>query len=152
MIYFLVLIKFINAYTLFILFASLLIFYNLNKKLFKRLVYKIIFKSKKNNLIFKNKYNAAKVSLESINDINNKINDKIKSELINYEKNKLESQLKSGDYKVILFGASSSGKTSIARSLLKSIIGKISPTLGTTKKITSYTIMIPILKRKINLN
>ncbi len=151
LIYFLILIKFINPYTLFILFVSLLIFYNLNKKLFKKLAYKIIFKSKKNNLVFKNKYNAAKVSLESINDINNKINDKIKAELIDYEKNKLESQLKSGDYKVTLFGASSSGKTSIARSLLKSIIGKISPTLGTTKEITSYTISIPILKRNINI-
>ena len=47
LIYFLILIKFINPYTLFILFVSLLIFYNLNKKLFKKLAYKIIFKSKK---------------------------------------------------------------------------------------------------------
>ena len=52
---------------------------------------------------------------------NKKINDKVKVELLNYQKNKLESQLKTGDYKVTLFGAGSSGKTSIARSLLKNI-------------------------------
>ena len=66
-------------------------------------------------------------------------------------KNKLESQLKSGDYNVTLFGAGSSGKTTIARSLLKKIVGKTSPTIGTTKEITSYKIKIPILKRNINI-
>ena len=65
--------------------------------------------------------------------INKKIKDKVKLELFNYEKNKLQSQLNTGDYNVILFGAGSSGKTSIARALLKNIIGKTSPTIGTTK-------------------
>ena len=68
-----------------------------------------------------------------------------------YEKIKLEKQFKYGDYNVILFGAGSSGKTSIARALLKNLIGKISPTIGTTKDITSYKIRIPILKRNINI-
>ena len=98
------------------------IFYNIDKKLFKKIVYKVIYKNKKNTLSFKNTYGAAKISLEGIEKINNKINDQVKSELLNYEKNKLESQLKTGDYKVTLFGAGSSGKTSIARSLLKNIV------------------------------
>ena len=68
-----------------------------------------------------------------------------------YEKNKLEKQFKHGDYNVTLFGAGSSGKTSIARALLKNLIGKISPTIGTTKDITSYKIRIPILRRNINI-
>jgi len=63
--------------------------------------------------------------LEGVEKINKKIKDKVKVELLNYQKNKLESQLKTGDYKVTLFGAGSSGKTSIARSLLKNIVGKL---------------------------
>ena len=68
-----------------------------------------------------------------------------------YEKNKLEQQLNHGDYNVLLFGAGSSGKTSIARALLRSLIGETSPTIGTTKDIKSYKIRIPILKRNINI-
>ena len=127
------------------------IFYKLNKQLFKKIIYKIIYKDKKKRISFKGKYNAAKVSLESITDINNKIEDKLKVKLLNYEKDILESQLNFGDYNVTLFGAGSAGKTSIARMLLKSIIGKTSPTIGTTKEITSYKIRIPILKRNINI-
>ena len=62
--------------------------------------------------------------------------------LLKYEKIKLEKQFNYGDYNVILFGAGSSGKTSIARAILKNLIGKISPTIGTTKDITSYKISL----------
>ena len=148
---FLLSLRLINPSTIFILIILLIISYKINRKLFKKFIYKIIFKDRKNRLSFRGKYNAAKISLEGIDDINKKINDKFKFKLLNYEKNKLESQLNYGDYNVILFGASSSGKTSIARALLKSIIGKTSPTLGTTKEITSYKIRIPILKRNINI-
>ncbi len=127
------------------------ILYKLDKKLFKKIIYKVIYKNKKNSFRFKNVYGAAKTSLEGIEKINQKINDKVKVELLNHEKYKLESQLKTGDYKVTLFGAGSSGKTSIARSLLKNIIGKTSAKIGTTTKINSYKIRIPILKRNINI-
>jgi len=73
--------------------------------------------------------------LEGVENINIKINDKVKVELLNYQKNKLESQLKTGDYKVTLFGAGSSGKTSIARALLKNIVGQTSAKIGTTNKL-----------------
>ena len=148
---FLISIKIINFYSLLFLLILLIIFYSKNKVLFKKILYKLIYKSKKNRLTFRDKYSAAKTSLESIAQINNKIKDKIKVELLNYERLKLESQLKSGDYNVTLFGACSSGKTSIARNLLKCIIGKTSPTFGTTQEITSYKIRIPILRRNINI-
>ncbi|WP_413682202.1 Era-like GTP-binding protein [Prochlorococcus sp. MIT 9123] len=122
-----------------------------DKKLFKKVVYKLFYSNKISSLSFKNTYGAAKTSLDSIEKINRKISDKVKVELLNYEKNKLERQLKTGDYKVTLFGAGSSGKTSIARSLLKNIVGKTSAKIGTTKQINSYVIRIPILKRNINI-
>ncbi|ABM72206.1 GTPase SAR1 and related small G proteins [Prochlorococcus marinus str. MIT 9515] len=139
-----------NLYFFMILLIILSYFYNKNKKVFKKVVYKIIFNNKK-NIPFKNNYGAAINILESIEEINKKISNKVESELLIYEKNKLTEQLKYGDYNVILFGAGSSGKTSIARALLKNLIGKISPTIGTTKNIASYKIRIPILKRNINI-
>ena len=142
--------KIFNIYTFVFILIALSIIYIKNKRIFKKIVYKIIFKNN-GRVSFKNKYKAAKNSLEGIEEINNKINDKVKAELFKYEKNKLEEQLKSGDYNVILFGAGSSGKTTIARALLKNIIGRTSPTIGTTKKINSYKIRIPILKRNINI-
>ena len=146
-----ILIKTINIYTLLFLILILYGLYNIDKKLFKKIVYKTIFKNKKNALSFKNTYGAAKSSLEGVEKINRKINDKVQVELLNYEKNKLESHLKKGDYKVTLFGTGSSGKTSIARALLKNIIGKTSAKIGTTTQISSYKIRIPILKRNINI-
>ena len=137
-----------NIYTFLIIIFILIYFYKRNKMLFKKTIYKLIFKK---SISFKNKFGAAINSLESIEAINKKIINKVDAELLIFEKNKLSEQLKHGDYKVILFGAGSSGKTSIARSLLKNLIGKISPTIGTTKNITSYKIRIPILKRNINI-
>jgi len=147
----LILVRIINIYTFLFLIIIFYIFYNVDKKLFKKIVYKVIFKNKKNSLSFKNTYGAAKISLEGIEKINKKINDQVKVELLNYQKNKLKSQLNTGDYIVTLFGAGSSGKTSIARSLLKNIVGKTSAKIGTTKEINSYKIRIPILKRNINI-
>ena len=140
----------LNFYSFLIIVIILLIFYSKNKRLFKKIAYKLIFKQQ-NSFSFKNKYGAAKNSLEAIDEINKKISNKIYGDLLKYEKIKLEKQFKYGDYNVILFGAGSSGKTSIARALLKNLIGKISPTIGTTKDITSYKIRIPILKRNINI-
>ena len=139
-----------NLYSLAFIILFISLFYGKNKKLFKKIVYKIIFHNK-NSPSFRNKYGAAKNSLEVIDEINKKISNKVDSELLKYEKNKLEKQLKYGDYKVTLFGAGSSGKTSIARALLKNLIGNTSPSIGTTRKIMSYKIRIPILKRNINI-
>ena len=146
-----ILIRIINIYSILFLILLMFIFYNIDKKLFKKIVYKVIYTNNWGIDKFKNKYRAAKSSLEGIEKINQKISDKVKVAVLNYEKNKLESQLKTGDYKVTLFGTGSSGKTSIARLLLKNIIGKTSAKIGTTKQINSYKIRIPILKRNINI-
>jgi len=77
-----------NFTTFFIILIILSITYTQNKKLFKKIAYKIIFKNK-NSFYFKNKYGAAKNSLKSIDEINKKISNKVDAELLKYEKNKL---------------------------------------------------------------
>ena len=141
--------SFLNLYTLLFLLIFVSYIYINNKKLFKKLIYKILFK---NNIIkIDNKFLAAKKSLLSISDTKELIKNRVNLEIINIERKKIEQKLNSGSYNVILFGAGSSGKTSIARVILKRIVGETSPTIGTTKQITSYQIDIPLLKRKINI-
>ena len=117
--------------------------------MFKKILYKSIFKNKSYTL--NNKVIAAKKTLKGINEIIYQIENKVNVEMINYEKFKIEKQLNSADYNVILFGAGSCGKTSLARGLLKSIVGETSPTIGTTKDSNIYKINIPFLKRNINI-
>ena len=138
-----------NIYFLLILLGITLFLYKTNKRLFKKILYKTIFKNKSYTL--NNKVIAAKKTLKGINEIIYQIENKVNVEMINYEKFKIEKQLNSADYNVILFGAGSCGKTSLARGLLKSIVGETSPTIGTTKNSNIYKINIPFLKRNINI-
>ena len=78
--------RIVNIYTILFLIIILYILYNIDKKLFKKIVYKVIFKNKKNTLSFKNRYGAAKISLEGVEKINKKINDKVKVELLYFKK------------------------------------------------------------------
>ena len=75
------LVRTLNIYTLLFLIIIMYIFYNVDKKLFKKVVYKVLFKEKKNTLSFKNTYGAAKISLDGIDKINKKIHDQVKVEL-----------------------------------------------------------------------
>ena len=138
-----------NIYFLLILFGIILFIYKTNKRLLKKILYKTIFKNKLNKV--NNKVSAVKKSLKGINDIIYQIENKVNIEMINYEKFRIEKQLNNADYKVILFGAGSSGKTSLARVILRKIVGEISPVIGTTKTSNVYKINIPFLKRNINI-
>ena len=67
-------IRIVNIYNLLFLIVIFFIFYNTDKRLFKKIIYKVIYKNKKNTLSFKNTYGAAKISLEGVESINKKIN------------------------------------------------------------------------------
>ena len=138
-----------NIYSLLIIIFSIYFFYKKDTRLFKKVLYKTIFKNK--NSKFNNKFSAAKKSLNSITQLKEQIDDEVNYEIINEQKIKLEGQLRNSDYSVILFGAGSCGKTSIARSLLNSMVGDTSPTFGTTTRISKYKIKIPTLMRKIEI-
>ena len=138
-----------NIYFFLILLIIIIFIYKTDKRLFKKILYKTIFKNK----LYKvnNKVSAVKKSLKGINEIIYQIENEVNIRMINFEKLKIEKRLNTADYNVILFGAGSCGKTSLARGLLKNIIGQISPAIGTTKKSTIYKINIPFLKRNINI-
>ena len=138
-----------NIYSLLIIIFSIYFIYKKDSRLFKKILYKTLFRNKITN--FNNRFSAAKKSLNSIAELKDQIDDEVNYEIINDQKIKLERQLRNSDYSVILFGAGSCGKTSIARSLLNSMVGDTSPATGTTTKISSYKITIPTLIRKIKI-
>ncbi len=138
-----------NIYFILILIGIFILTYKSNKRVFKKILYKTIFRNKSYKV--NNKVIAAKKSLKGINEIIYQIENKVNIEMINYEKYKIEKQLNTADYKVILFGSGSCGKTSLARGLLKNIVGETSPAIGTTQKSNIYKINIPFLKRNINI-
>ena len=78
----------LNIYSLLIIIITLAFFYNKNRRLFKKIAYKLIFK-RKTNFSIKNKYGAAKNSLEAVDKINKKISNKIEAELLKFEKYKI---------------------------------------------------------------
>ena len=138
-----------NIYSLLIIIFSIYFIYKKDSRLFKKILYKTLFRNKITK--FNNRFSAAKKSLNSIAELKDQIDDEVNYEIINDQKIKLERQLRNSDYSVILFGAGSCGKTSIARSLLNSMVGDTSPATGTTTKISSYKITIPTLIRKIKI-
>ena len=138
-----------NIYTLILLISILIYVYINNRRLFKKIIYKLLYRNRP--IRIGSKFSAAKKSLKSLEEIKKEVGDKVKAKLINYESRKIQNKLQSGNYNVILFGAGSCGKTSIAKSLVNNIVGKTSPLTGTTKKFITYKINIPFLKRKINI-
>ena len=138
-----------NKYTFLLIIFILVYLYINNKRLFKKILYKIFYKNKP--IRISDKFSAAKKSLKNIDEIKKDVNDKINAELINYEHQRIKNKLQAGNYNVILFGAGSCGKTSIAKALVNSMVGQTSALMGTTKKFITYKINIPYLKRKVNI-
>ncbi len=99
----------------------------------------------------KDRSQAAKQSLKSIDQIIKLVQNNIASEALQYEKSLIESELLRGDLVIVFLGAGSSGKTSIIRALLKKIVGEIGPNMGSTKHTDSYRLRLKSVVRGINL-
>ena len=99
----------------------------------------------------KDRSEAARQSLKSIDQLTNLIQNNIASEAFKYEKELIEKELLRGDLVVVFLGTGSTGKTSIIRSLLKKIVGEIGPSMGSTKSTISYRLRLKSLVRGLNL-
>ncbi len=98
-----------------------------------------------------NKKQAADKSLKSIDQLINLINDKVKAKALKDEKDRVSLELDRGDIILIVFGIGSSGKTSLIRALLRKIVGKVSPEMGSTKTKECYRLKLKGLKRGIQI-
>ena len=103
------------------------------------------------NFSFKNKKEAAKQSLQSIDSLITKIQNDVTLERFKQERERVENELSRGDLQVVVFGTGSSGKTSLIRALLNEIVGETGPSMGSTSKSTSYRIRLKNLDRGIRI-
>ncbi len=108
-------------------------------------------KSQIENAKPRNKNDAARKSLKSIDQLTALIQDNITSESLRLEKERVEKELIRGDLLVCVLGTGSSGKTSLTRALLKKIVGKVSPTMGSTEQSAYYRLHLKNLSRGLRI-
>ncbi len=148
-------IRLISMKTIFFSLVVLTLFFNkslLNKikRIIRRSSYYLI--NEKNTVSApKDRSEAARQSLKSIDQLTSLIQNNIASEAFKYEKELIEKELLRGDLVVVFLGTGSTGKTSIIRSLLNRIVGEIGPSMGSTKSTNSYRLRLKSLARGLNL-
>ncbi|WP_269616846.1 DUF697 domain-containing protein [Prochlorococcus marinus] len=97
------------------------------------------------------KKEAADKSLKSIDQLIKLINDKVKAKALKDEKDRVSLELDRGDIILVVFGIGSSGKTSLIRALLKRIVGKVSPEMGSTRGKETFRLKLKGLQRGIRI-
>ncbi len=114
-------------------------------------IFKIKSEKKLIDLSLISKKQAADKSLKSIDQLIKLINDKVKAKALKDEKNRVSLELDRGDIILVVFGIGSSGKTSLIRALLKRIVGKVSPEMGSTREKDSFRLKLKGLPRGIKI-
>jgi len=113
--------------------------------------FKIRSEKKLMDLSLLSKKQAAGKSLKSIDQLIRLINDKVKAKALKDEKDRVSLELDRGDIVLVVFGIGSSGKTSLIRALLKRIVGKVSPKMGSTREKESFRLKLKGLPRGIRI-
>ncbi len=103
------------------------------------------------DLSLTSKKQAAGKSLKSIDQLIKLINDKVKARALKDEKDRVSLELDRGDIILVVFGIGSSGKTSLIRALLKKIVGKVSPEMGSTREKETFRLKLKGLPRGIKI-
>ena len=114
-------------------------------------IFKIKSKKKLIDIASISKKQAADQSLKSIDQLIKLINDKVKAKALKDEKDRVSLELNRGDIILVVFGIGSSGKTSLIRALLKRIVGKVSPEMGSTIEKETFRLKLKGLERGIKI-
>ncbi len=118
---------------------------------FVQMIFKTKGKKKLLHLSLTTKKKAADKSLKSIDQLIKLINDKVKAKALKDEKDRVSLELDRGDIILVVFGIGSSGKTSLIRAILKRIVGKVSPEMGSTRGKESFRLKLKGLPRGIRI-
>ncbi len=94
---------------------------------------------------------AAKESLKSISYLISKIQNDVSYKALKIQKKRIEDELLRGDFIIAIFGPGSTGKTSLVRSLLKEVVGNVSPLIGATDSSTIYRMRLKGIERVIQI-
>ncbi len=99
----------------------------------------------------KDRKEAARKSLDSIDQLIERLQDNVSRKALIKERRRVEQELKRGDLVVVVFGTGSSGKTSLIRALLNEIVGIVGAPMGSTTKSKIYRLRLKSFNRSIQL-
>ena len=94
---------------------------------------------------------AARMSLGSIEQLLDRLNDDIGRARLQEEKERFERDLQRGDLEIVVFGTGSSGKTSLIRALLNDVVGEVGAAMGSTRSNATYRLRLRGLSRGLQL-
>lgn len=97
------------------------------------------------------KTEAATETLKAIRQQVEQIQDEVAKEVLMKRTQEIEANMARGEYRVVIFGTGSAGKTSLVNALFGEIIGEVEATMGTTKIGESYLLHLQGLGRNILL-
>ncbi|TGG79022.1 MAG: DUF697 domain-containing protein [Aphanocapsa feldmannii 277cV] len=95
--------------------------------------------------------NAVSQRLSGIERDLQAIRDAVLRKALEAERAQVQEELQRGDLVVVIFGAGSSGKTSLIRALLDDMVGKVGAAMGSTDRCTTYRLALRGLRRGIRL-
>jgi small GTP-binding protein len=96
-----------------------------------------------------NRRDAASQQLEAIESTLERVRDSVAREALQQEQQRMAAELQRGDLTVVLFGAGSSGKTSLIRALLQELVGDVGAAMGSTAETARYRLRLKGLDRAI---
>ena len=94
---------------------------------------------------------AAERNLDAIEQSLQQVRDAVERKALEQERQRMQSELERGDLVITVFGAGSSGKTSLIRSLLGELVGEVGAAMGSTGTCQRYRLRLKGLNRAVIL-
>ncbi|MEB3331230.1 MAG: GTP-binding protein [Synechococcaceae cyanobacterium] len=98
-----------------------------------------------------NRRDAAERNLAAIDRTLERIRDDVDREALRQERDRMAAELQRGDLMIVVFGAGSSGKTSLIRALLQQMVGSVGAAMGSTTDSERYRLRLRGLERAVLL-
>jgi len=95
------------------------------------------------------KTEAAGATLKAVRQQVQQIQDEVSQKVLLRRSQEIEASLAKGEYRLVVFGTGSAGKTSLVNALAGEIVGQVEPTMGTTKIGQSYRLKFKGISRDI---
>ncbi len=92
---------------------------------------------------------AAASQLAGIDQTLERVRDSVAREALRQQKQRMEADLERGDLVLVVFGAGSTGKTSLIRALLRELVGEVGAAMGSTGDSQRYRLRLRGLQRAI---
>ena len=99
----------------------------------------------------RNRREAAERQLSATQQTLEQVRDAVERQALEQERQRMQADLERGDLVIAVFGAGSTGKTSLIRSLLGELVGQVGAPMGSTTETARYRLRLQGLPRAVVL-